>query len=201
MTLVSRGKVGQLGYYGDIVTGPFVCLGTKRKSEWSIQDQQREGNKERHVMLVRDRVHQLVRQFEGLRSSSSEPNILVKPLGLPGPAAGGLEGLARVGKGLDTAWVRDLITIYLLVTYRSFSGWSEYDSLSYSKTWRVDKQWWDTCDRDAIVSPTGCFISQPFILLIYFRLFSADRRPAGSFQRKGSRTRKRSWTPIFGPGL
>ena len=117
MTLVSRGKVGQLGYYGDIVTGPFICLGTKRKSEWSIQDQQKEGNKERHVMLVRDRVQQLVRQLEGLRSSSSEPNILVKPLGLPGPAAGGLEGLARVGKGLDTAWVRDLMTIYLLVTY------------------------------------------------------------------------------------
>ena len=117
MTLVSRGKVGQLGYYGDIVTGPFICLGTKRKSEWSIQDQQKEGNKERHAMLVRDRVQQLVTQLEGLRSSSSEPNILVKPLGLPGPAAGGLEGLARVGKGLDTAWVRDLITIYLLVTY------------------------------------------------------------------------------------
>ena len=111
MTLVSRGKVGQLGYYGDIVTGPFICLGTKRKSEWSIQDQQKEGNKERHVMLVRDRVQQLVTQLEGLRSSSSEPNILVKPLGLPGPAAGGLEGLARVGKGLDTAWVRDLMTI------------------------------------------------------------------------------------------
>ena len=111
MTLVSRGKVGQLGYYGDIVTGPFICLGTKRKSEWSIQDQQKEGNKERHVMLVIDRVQQLVTQLEGLKSSSSEPNILVKPLGLPGPAAGGLEGLARVGKGLDTAWVRDLITI------------------------------------------------------------------------------------------
>ena len=112
MTLVSRGKVGQLGYYGDIVTGPFICLGTKRKSEWSIQDQQKEGNKERHAMFVRDRVQQIMRQLERLRSSSSEANILVKPLGLPGPAAGGLEGLARVGKGLDTAWVRDLITIY-----------------------------------------------------------------------------------------
>ena len=108
MTLISRGKVGQLGYYGDIVTGPFICLGTKRKTEWSIQDQQKEGNQEKHAQLVRDRVKKLVRQLEGLSSSSrTQPGCLVKPLGLPGPAAGGLEGLARAGKGLDTVWVRD----------------------------------------------------------------------------------------------
>ena len=41
MTLISRGKVGELGYYGDIVTGPFICLGTKRKTEWSIQETRR----------------------------------------------------------------------------------------------------------------------------------------------------------------
>ena len=109
MTLVSRGKVGQLGYYGDIVTGPFICLGTRRKVEWSIQDQQKVGTQEKHAQMVRDRVESLVKRLEGLNSSTSstQPGCLVKPLGLPGPAAGGLEGLARVGRGLDTVWVRD----------------------------------------------------------------------------------------------
>ena len=109
MTLVSRGKVGQLGYYGDIVTGPFICLGTRRKVEWSIQDQQKVGTQEKHAQMVRDRVENLVKRLEGLNSSTSstQPGCLVKPLGLPGPAAGGLEGLARVGRGLDTVWVRD----------------------------------------------------------------------------------------------
>ena len=109
MTLVSRGKVGQLGYYGDIVTGPFICLGTRRKVEWNIQDQQKVGTQEKHAQMVRNRVESLVKRLEGLNSSSSstQPGCLVKPLGLPGPAAGGLEGLARVGRGLDTVWVRD----------------------------------------------------------------------------------------------
>ena len=109
MTLVSRGKVGQLGYYGDIVTGPFICLGTRRKVEWNIQDQQKVGTQEKHAQMVRGRVESLVKRLEGLNSSTSstQPGCLVKPLGLPGPAAGGLEGLARVGRGLDTVWVRD----------------------------------------------------------------------------------------------
>ena len=114
MSLVSRGKVGQLGYFGDIVTGPFICLGTKRKAEWSIQDQQSEGNQQdQHAQLVKDRVEKLVRQLEGL--SSVQPGCLVKPLGLPSPAAGGLEGLARVGKGLDTVWVRDCCFFFKLL--------------------------------------------------------------------------------------
>ena len=73
---------------------------------------------------------------------------------------------------------------YLLVTYLSFVGWSEYDSLSYSKTWRVDKQWWDACDRDAIVSPTGCFFFQLFILLFIFAFSQLTDDQLAAFKEK-----------------
>ena len=153
MSLVSRGKVGQLGYFGDIVTGPFICLGTKRKAEWSIQDQQREGNQQdQHAQLVKDRVEKLVRQLEGL--SSVQPGCLVKPLGLPSPAAGGLEGLARVGKGLDTVWVRDCF-FFSLSYFHSFLGGSQHDSFGDSKAGRVDRGWWNTSDGDTSLSLTG----------------------------------------------
>ena len=92
------------------MTGPFLCLGTERRTAWSLEEQQRRvGEGDQALGVVRGRVGGLLATL----GAGGQARVRPLSLGCRGAKLGG-----RLGGKLDSVWVGP--SKHLLFTYFNF---------------------------------------------------------------------------------
>ena len=99
VTLVS-GDGKAAGYWGDIITGPFISLGLKQRSDWSVQDQNQGVAEVGGYALTQARVEDL---FEKIENGCGLKDVKIIPLSVSSTTK-----LAKVLKAkgkISSVWV------------------------------------------------------------------------------------------------
>ena len=95
-----NGAGKESGYWGDIVTGPFICLGLEQRSDWSVQEQQEGGATLGGLSLTLARLEDM---FEKIEGGDGMKNVKILPLSIS--ATSKLTKVFKPRVKISTVWV------------------------------------------------------------------------------------------------
>ena len=99
VTLIN-GKGKDSGYWGDIITGPFICLGLEQRCDWSVQEQEQGGAALGGSSLTLARLEDI---FEKIESGCGMKDVKIMPLSIS--ATSKLTKVFKTKTKVSTAWV------------------------------------------------------------------------------------------------